>query len=284
MAALAACNKDNQIVDPDPDPADISTVKVLDYSPMPGQFVNEQPAYEPGNTRADILAKVQQSLDRGYLVSLGAWGGSITLELTTPLQRPAVGTFGLRILGNAFVNGEIDGRSYGSAEPGIVQVMYDANANGRPDDEWYTIPPGSEYVADITVTYHRHKVGDDDDHYIRWEASDGRSGYINRYSAEHSHDLFPGWDTSTTLSATGIMLPDNGVYDSATRKYQLFAVPGTADSYPNTSAANVLDVATARNAAGTLYPYPAVNYVRVYTGVLQCNGPLGEVSTEIAGI
>ena len=52
-----------------------------------------------------------------------------------------------RVLGNAFFgNANKEAYEGGSCEPGIIMVAYDANRNGRPDeDEWYEIE-GSAHV------------------------------------------------------------------------------------------------------------------------------------------
>lgn len=282
---LCGCIRDNEVGTPADKPVTPEfEVLVLDYSPMPGQFVNEQPQYVAGDTRQTMRAKAQALLNKGYCVSLGAWGGSMTVRLLTPVKRDAGGALNLRIAGNAFINGHLDGRAYGSAEPGIVQIMHDTNGNLLPDDEWYTVlPVGAKYVTDFEVTYFRHEDTDDDAHYIRWEANDGTEGYILRYAAEHSHAFFPAWEDAPTLRCRGIRIADNGVYDAASHQYQLFAVNNTADSYPANSPLSVIDLGAAVDAHGNPYPHPQVDFVRVYTGVLQCNGPLGEVSTEISG-
>lgn len=282
--ALGACNRDQTLTDDDTAKGRIG-VTVLDYSPMPGQFVNEIPQYAAGDDAAAIKTKAQQLLDKGYLISLGAWGGSVTLKLARPIKAKTDGTPEFRVLGNAFTDGSDARGAYGSSEPGIVQVMHDANANGQPDDIWCTIRPQATFTQGVTVTYGRHKDGDDDEHYIPWTAGDGTTGYLLRYIIEHTHTFFPEWlpASQKTLTATGIMLPPCGV-QTAAGKYILYAVPGTADSYANNDPRSALHIADAVLPSGAAANLPQIDFVRIYTGVLQCNGYLGEVSTEVAGI
>lgn len=261
-------------------------VTVLDYTPAPGQFVNEMPLYAEGDTYQAILAKAQQALDRGYCVSLGAFGGSITLKLNTPITHdPASADGDFRVLGNAFMNlrdGRITG---GSSEPGVIQVMDDANANGLPDDEWCTILPDSP-ATPLTVTYSRHRDGDSDTDFIPWTASDGTSGFLNRVYSNHKHMFFPAWLPADCQSITvsGLSIPDNAQLNAATATWDFFPVGRTADSYPNTDPRSAVSIADAVRADGSPAGLTRISFVRVYTGVLACHGAVGDESTEICGI
>ncbi len=66
-----------------------------------------------------------------------------------------------RVLGNAFYSDlpEFEDKKGGSCEPGIVEVSFDTNQNGLPDDEWYELA-GSEYykpetVKEYSITYRK---------------------------------------------------------------------------------------------------------------------------------
>jgi len=83
-----------------------------------------------------MCLKAQKSLNSGKDVSLGAWGGSITIKLSEAIEN--INGYDFRVRGNAYTSGvDKDGLSYGSCEPGIVEVMCDDNDNGLPDDTWY---------------------------------------------------------------------------------------------------------------------------------------------------
>ena len=119
--------------------------RVYEYRPAPGQFVNEMPKYEPGDTEADMVRKAQDCISgtNDVMISLGAYGGYVTFGFDhTVVNIP--GEYDFRIWGNAFyelINPELKG---GSCEPGIVWVSYDTNCNGLPDDTWYELA-GSDY-------------------------------------------------------------------------------------------------------------------------------------------
>ena len=54
--------------------------RVIDYVPAPGQFVNELPEWEDGDDSEAMAAKALQYMtEEGYYISLGAWGGYVTV-------------------------------------------------------------------------------------------------------------------------------------------------------------------------------------------------------------
>ncbi len=121
--------------------------KVLEYCPAPGQFVNEMPLYEEGDTYADMLKKAEESISgtNDVMISLGAYGGYVTFAFDhTVVNVP--GERDIRIWGNSFYELTDPTRPGGSAEPGIVMVSYDTNCNGLPTT------PGMNSPAATTPT------------------------------------------------------------------------------------------------------------------------------------
>lgn len=261
-------------------------VEVLDYSPMPGQFVNELPEIAQDADAAAVRRAVQQSLDRGSLICLGGFGGSVTLRLKTPILHSPQAAGDFRVLGNAFYwgTGIYDGMRVGSAEPGVVCVMEDANGNGNADDTWYYLRGARwEQARMTTVTYTDNSAAGDNNAFVLWSADDGTSGALSRNVAYHNHAFFPTWGTKTSsMSVTAMRLPDN--YFLAGETYVGYCYTGYADSCPNDQSSSALSLANAVDANGNKADISRVDFIKIYTGVLQCNGPLGEVSTEISGI
>ena len=174
--------------------------RVYDYMPAPGQFVNDMPKYEQGDTQADMNRKVENAIAGAHhnesMITLGGYGGYVVFGFDHEVQN-VPGKYDFRILGNAFYaaanpNGEAS-REGGSCEPGIVMVSRDANGNGLPDDTWYELA-GSDYrrpetVHDYRITYYRpdeskprvphpserHVI---DTEYVRWTADGYGSGYV----------------------------------------------------------------------------------------------------------
>lgn len=273
--------------------------KVYEYCPAPGQFINEMPRYEEGDTYESILQKVEESISgtNDIMISLGGYGGYVTFGFDhTVINVPGEKDF--RIWGNAFyelLNPEERG---GSAEPGIVMVSYDTNCNGRPDDEWYELA-GSEYFKSETkhnyaITYSRpdpNQIPEEDEtgfldnvKYIPWTDSEGNSGYIAK-NTFHNQSYYPLWVKEDRLTFTGSLLAPNGIDLSGTgRYYVLYSYDwGYVDNHPNDyEDLNSFDISWAVDSNGTAVNLPGVDFIRVYTGLNQYCGWLGETSTEIA--
>ena len=150
--------------------------RVYEYCPAPGQFVNEMPKYEPGDTYADILQKAENCISgtNDVMITLGGYGGYVTFGFDhTVINRP--GEHDLRIWGNCFYELTDPSKRGGSCEPGIVMVSYDTNCNGLPDDEWYELAGSHYYKPDTrynyAITYYRP-----DSNRVPEESEDG---YLN---------------------------------------------------------------------------------------------------------
>ncbi len=258
-------------------------VRVLDYSPMPGQYINVAPPYSSGDDAASMAMKAEEYIGRGYFVSLGAWGGSITLYLEEPIyHRPSGRDF--RVLGNAFYNNTSRKPPYyGASEPGIILVSADADEDGRPD-EWFEIQ-GSESSSDqapVTVVYRMPQSEDVRD--VEWSADDGDSGIIEA-NMFHLQPYYPQWISCDELSYTGRRLPDNGYFSASLNQYvQTCYDYGYADTHPDTLDASVINLAWAVDSDGNPVELPSIRFIKVYTGVLQCNIVTGECSTEVGGV
>lgn len=294
----------NIIVTPPAAPYSPYITSVPSYLPAPGQFVNALPQYEEGDTQEDMNRKALEAIgnnNRG-MITLGMFGGYVVCGFDhTIVNIPGKRDF--RILGNAFyasANPNPASAPGGSCEPGIVEVAYDSNGNGLPDEsEWYELS-GSEYGSESTrheyyITYHRtptdHKPTPDlsasstDTTYIQWTDNDEKSGYLRKLSF-HSQNYYPQWVKEESLSFSGTRLTPNGKDESGEGTYWvLYAYPwGYADNRPNTEDGSAFDIAWAVDRNGKKVKLPGIDFVRIYTGVNQQCGWLGETSTEVSGI
>lgn len=273
--------------------------EVVEYCPAPGQFVNELPPYEPGDTYDDMLRKATDCISgkNDVMISLGGFGGYVTFTFDhTVVNVP--GERDLRFWGNAFYELTDSERKGGSAEPGIVMVSYDANCNGLPDDPFYELA-GSAYSDPLTrhrytVTYSRPDPAKapepdggfiTDATYIPWADSLGDTGFIPMNSF-HSQPYWPQWlpESVTGLSFTGTCLPANAVDRYGDGSYFILYCFdwGYVDNHPNEQTGpNTFDISWAVDSFGLPVNLPGVDFVRVYTAENQYCGWLGETSTEL---
>jgi len=278
--------------------------KVFEYRPAPGQFINELPEYEPGDTPNDMRLKAEESIadNERILVSLGGYGGYIIFGFDHLVENVS-GKYDFKILGNAFyanANPNPDApREGGSCEPGIVMVSYDANGNGKPDDTWYELA-GSEYykpetIHDYQITYYKpdeNKIRTpdmgypylNDTTYVRWTTNGYGNGYLYR-NTFHSQPYYPQWINEETLTFKGTKLADNYVDESGNGSYyvQYAYAWGYVDNHPNNDHRSNFNIEWAVDSNGEPVHLPGIHFVKVYNGVNQYCGWLGETSTEVMG-
>lgn len=263
---------------------------VFEYVPAPGQFVNTIPEWEEGDNEASMAQKAYNYMvPEESMISLGGYGGYVVVGFDHTVVN-VDGVRDLYIEGNAMLVSENEGISE-SSEPGVVLVAYDINGNNLPDDnEWFEIK-GSEYANSIhgyECTYYR-PAGDTDD--IRWSDNRGNEGYISR-NQFHAQPYWPQWLTDReTLTFKGTRLPDNGTEQNGDGTYYVLSQfeYGYADNAPNVIKGlwnddAKIDIDWAVDANGNAVKMPGIDFVKIYTGVNQSNGWIGENSTEVCRI
>lgn len=265
-------------------------IKAVDeYRPAPGQFTNTYPEYTEGDDAAVMATKCTEQIAANAqgLISLGSFGGYVTFHFDHSIANIS-GQNDFYIMGNAskaLITGYTE--TGGSSEPGIVMVSRDDNNNGLPDDQWYELSGSADvdsvgkvtYGYEITYTY--SAMSD-----VPWTDSKGRTGTVARNNY-HQQEYFPLWLTADgTLSFSGTLLPDNGVNISQGdyQWVQMFMRNGYVDNKPNNdSTANSFNIEWAVDANRQSVNLDRIDFVRVYTGMNQTCGWLGESSTEVRG-
>lgn len=301
------------VTPPSGDPTAYIT-KVFDFMPAVGQFTNALPVYEDGDTQETMNAKVLAAIgnDERGMVSLGGFGGYVVVGFDHTIKNVS-GKRDFRVLGNAFyanANPDSNAPEGGSCEPGIIMVAYDSNGNGVPDDnEWYEIagsahedPAKEPWYAkardngsdvnlyrNYEITYHRPDqeptTAEEKEKYIRWEDNYGHSGYKVK-NIYHSQPYYPRWAKGDKITFRGTCLPQNGIDESGAGNYFVLYKfrYGYADNETNKKDDSAIDIDWAVNPKGQKVHLPGVDFIKVYTGVNQENGWLGECSTEVMGI
>lgn len=250
--------------------------KVVDFRPAPGQFIN---------TSTSNLDAARGIIGKKGMVSLGAYGGYIDFMFDHSVMNQDGVDFVIH--GNAFS---------GSGEPGIVMVAYDANENGKPDiDEWYELK-GSEYdksVKGYQITYTRptdtEKATD-----VAWRDNQSATGAIHA-NQFHKQCYFPLFltDDPKELVFNGSLLPQNGTESGGIWTQKAFEwgyVDCASEDYAqvsdednDTKNSNKFDIANAVDKDGKAIVLEGIDFIRVYNGVNQECGWLGETSTEVCG-
>ncbi len=274
--------------------------KVIEYRPAPGQFVGKLPLYEDGDTAESMNDKALELIGNNTkgTVTLGGYGGYITVGFDHTIENIA-GKCDFRVTGNATAT---------SSEPGIIMVAYDANDNGvADDDEWYEIAGSSHidvtqesfyedalaagndmnfYYRDFEITYTKPLSEPETDGYstyIPWVDNKGGSGYIVK-NGFNKQPYFPQWIDEETLTFNGSRLPQNGIDTSGSGSS--FVLYNLLYGYADNSAEGdtTIDISMARDAAGESVTLPGVDFIKIYTGVNQHNGWIGENSTELVNV
>ncbi len=113
---------------------------VHEYRPAPGQFVNNPAFNDPERALGAPLGGGTAAPDNSKVVSLGGFGGSITLGFDQTVLDDSRNERGLDaiVFSNAiWIAGDPNLKF---AELAVIEISRDENGNGIADDPWYVIP------------------------------------------------------------------------------------------------------------------------------------------------
>ena len=265
---------------------------VFEYTPAPGQFINDLVAsgFDGTQTTAELAVEyAQKRLNDNRYVSLGGFGGYIVVAFDhNVVNYEQVADF--EILCNTFD---------GSSEPGVVWVMQDENRNGQPDDTWYELAGSetgkAETKQNYSVTYFRPEA---EGQPVMWRDSEGAEGQIDYLKAYHRQAYYyPAWIKEDSYTLSGTCLKARNFDRSGNGSY--WVLPeydwGYVDNFSpedrltdddNASAgtnANHFDISNAVDANGKAVELKYIDFVKVQCAVNSKSGWLGEVSTEVFG-
>lgn len=290
---------------------------LVEYAPAPGQFINGDTSV-PGQVYNDPLAALGAPVGAGKtapsnakVVSLGGFGGSITLGFSETVWDDACNPWGIDaiVFGNAFWLGLSGTQRW--AEGGVIEISRDVNGNGVADDAWYVVR-GSSLSA----------VPGDDFESQAWDDDAGTAtppSEVWWYPDPVVYPGFPGMYVTSgyrlpivfevavlVTPAPGVLeaywgyadvsptlvlgdLDGDGVVDDAgltaeefyTRADNPFAVGIDAGS----GGGDGFDIAWAVDGVtGERADIAGFDFVRIRTGTNVVVGPLGEQSVEVGGV
>ena len=235
-------------------------------------------------------------------ITLGSYGGYVTFGFDHPLVN-VPGEYDLQIFGNAFGSDSV-AVAGGSSEPGIVMVGVDSDGDGVPGDgdQWYELA-GSEHSHAKTqkgfeITYYRPDDDVDTPH-VRWTCNSVDSlqeGYVH-VNSFHTQPYWPQWIDGDKMTFMGTKLRCNAQDVNGNGSYflQYFFDWGYVDNRTDYDWLGDYDQAVrnkmnlgfdldwAVDATGKSVHLTHVDFIKVYSGLLQECGWLGETSTEVKG-
>ncbi len=273
--------------------------KVFEYTPAPGQFINElrtggfngtqtTPEAAVAYAESRMSAKDSNGNPNPIWVSLGGFGGYIIVGFDHSIDNS--GDYDLGILGNSF---------NGSSEPGIVWVMQDENGNGLPDDTWYELAGSEtgneETIQNYSVTYYRPSGPRMP---VQWKDNMGNSGEIDYLKQFHTQEYYyPLWVKEESYTLTGTCLKARNYDESGKGSYWInphyewgyvdnFSPIDRLTTDNNAGAAanaNHFKISNAIDFECKPIDLKYIDFVKVQVGVNAKSGWLGEVSTEVFG-
>ena len=273
--------------------------KVYEYTPAPGQFINElktggfngtqtTPEAAIAYAEARMSEKDSNGNPNPIWVSLGGFGGYIVVGFDHSIDN--TDDYDLAILGNSFS---------GSSEPGIVWVMQDENGDGMPNDTWYELAGSetgkAETIQNYEVTYYR-PTGTQ--MAVQWTDNLGNSGQVDYLKQFHQQDYYyPLWIEADSYTLRGTCLAPRNYDVSGNGTYWVNAEydwgyvdnfspidrEGEGDNSNALANTNHFNISNAIDIDGEPIALEFIDFVKVQCGVNTKSGWLGEVSTEVFG-
>jgi len=304
------------IVSPAGAQSDFATTVHL-YAPAPGQFVNEPLFNDPAAALGAPVGGGTAAPDNSKVVSLGGFGGSITLGFDHTVLDDARNPMGLDfiVFSNAFWSGGSPTSRW--AEPAVIEISRDENGNGLPDDAWFVIPGSS--LPDPPSGAHASQQWDDDGAtatppedtgwYPRGAPSpmtttgfalpgdlstgvvqnpNGADGTVEGHwgYAQLSPTMALG-DLSGAVGGAGENSLDDPEDDPTIDPAEFYTVPDdpfTVGVDAGSGGGDAFDIAWAVDAeTGEPAAVDGFDFIRITNGV-NAVGPFGEISSEIGGV
>ncbi len=246
--------------------------RIFDFMPAPGINLLVNKADKSPYTKAEALDIVYTLLKNGNgNVYMGAFGGYMIVGFDhTIMNKSGYCDFTTKC-------------NISSISPSIIWVAYDANKNGKPDDnEWYEIK-GSEYggVNDLGIQSYTYQTTKTDNGFA-WTTQDGKTGSVAGEPPYTTIEIAP-WITGSTYTLTGRQLKPNIDEDNFFKPALPFAW-GYAANRPNGSKQAAIDIDWAVDSKGNKVYLPGVDFIKVVNAIQGVRPMMGEYRCQIVSI
>jgi len=284
--------------------------RVIEYRPAPGQFVQDNALNDPRAALGPPTGNGTADGDNSKAVTLGGFGGSLTLGFDHTILDDPKNPHGLDciVFGNAFWVGNNPNRRWG--EPATIEISLDSNHNSIADDPWYLIP--GSHIPD-SQTQQQTQTWDDDVNdptfppEFSWWVPPGQTGIWQTLGWRLPVDPFEssivldnpngpfateegiwGYADCSPVLLLGDMNSDNIIDDPNIAPEDFYTIPD--DPFlvgidAGSGGGDAFDIRWAVD-PGTGLPValPGFDFIRFTNATNVIFGPLGERSAEIAGV
>jgi len=282
--------------------------RVLDYTPAPGQWVNDPRFNDAAAALGAPFGGGLAEPDERSVVSLGGFGGSITLAFDHTVLDDPRNPFGVDaiVFGNAFWVGGNPNVHW--AECATIEVALDANDNGEADDTWYLIP--GSHLFDYAAMFLVITWDDDADDatyppdFVSWipSGADGTwttAGYglpadvfglpaVTNPSVDPDVEGIFGYAEYSPTQLLGDLDGDGVVDDPSVPSVTFYTVPDdplVVGITEGSGGGDAFDVAWAIDPqTGLPAALPGFDFIRLTSAVDVVAGILGEKSPEIDAV
>jgi hypothetical protein len=282
---------------------------IVEYVPAPGQFVSDPHFNDPDDAPGPPNGGGTEDGTDESLVTLGGFGGTLNLRFDHFVEDDPLNPFGVDaiVFGNAFWQQNDPQRHW--AECATIEIAWDANANGRIDEEegWYLIP-GSH--IDDPATQFTSQSWDDDpgtsippellswvpigrsglwttEGYLLPDETFGQSVIVNP-SGDPTCEAIYGYAEYTPTLLLGDLDGDNVVEEPSISPEEFYTTPDdpfTVGITPGSGGGDAFDIAWAVDPiTGLPAQLPGFDFIRLTNGVNAIMGIFGEKSPEIDAV
>lgn len=287
--------------------------QVVSYIPAPGQFLTNPFFNDPSRALGAPIGNGALDPSNDKTVSLGGFGGSITLRFSPPVADDPRNPWGLDaiVYGNSFwVAGDPTRRF---AEAGVIEISRDANANGIADDAWYVIRGSSLPVVPAAASQSQQWDNNPGTPtppsntswypmppwFVGWPASYSTTTYrmpaifettvlVHPQGAGATVEAHYGYADVSPTMMLGDLDGDGMVDDSQMTPEVFYTAPDNpleVGITPGSGGGDAFDIAWAVDSVtGASAKLESFDFIRISTGVSRVDVIFGEMSSEVGGV